>query len=337
MYPIIVEEFYNEPSLNMPANKGDTIESTIEIMNTRLFKMDCYKSTDLTGIAKKCDWFLHSDQIIKIQNTSTPKTIFLSNYKGYIAFPIFMEDVLPFLTSPFILIIASEDATFPTGCGEKRYNHFAQSQNDIKILLDNQNLIKIFVENLDTLHPKLIPLPLGGLTYCDGDVYPPDMLIQGPVDFSKKNDKCFCRHYTRDGDQWEYRRLVDTYCLKEWKNFVLYPDEDLTTGEFKQKLLESRFCICVHGGGHDPSPKAWYALLCGTIPIIEHSPLDAAYCRFPIVFVDRWTPDAITETKLSLWFEELRSYYEDPVKRQNVLNMLTIDYWWSEIMNQYVK
>ena len=32
----------------------------------------------------------------------------------------------------------------------------------------------------------------------------------------------------------------------------------------------------------DPSPKAWEAIIAGTIPIIEHSTLDDAYSQLPV-------------------------------------------------------
>ena len=49
------------------------------------------------------------------------------------------------------------------------------------------------------------------------------------------------------------------------------------------------FIACVHGAGIDPSPKAWEALLVGTIPIIQHSTLDNAYERLPVMFVNEWS------------------------------------------------
>lgn len=49
------------------------------------------------------------------------------------------------------------------------------------------------------------------------------------------------------------------------------------------------FIACIHGGGIDPSPKAWEALMVGTIPIIQHSTLDDAYSRLPVMFVHDWS------------------------------------------------
>ncbi len=45
---------------------------------------------------------------------------------------------------------------------------------------------------------------------------------------------------------------------------------------------------CVHGSGIEPSPKAWEAVLIGCIPIIQHSTLDDAYEKLPVVFIHEW-------------------------------------------------
>ncbi|CAK0819409.1 unnamed protein product [Prorocentrum cordatum] len=88
------------------------------------------------------------------------------------------------------------------------------------------------------------------------------------------------------------------------------------------------FVLCAHGGGLDPSPRAVQAIAAGAIPIIQHSPLDAAYSLLPVVFVDSWTAEALTVEKLRRWKEELLPYYDDPRLRIEVIKRLTMDYWW---------
>jgi hypothetical protein len=38
----------------------------------------------------------------------------------------------------------------------------------------------------------------------------------------------------------------------------------------------------------DPSPKAWEAIMVGSIPIIARSTLDDAYQHLPVAFVESW-------------------------------------------------
>ena len=84
--------------------------------------------------------------------------------------------------------------------------------------------------------------------------------------------------------------------------------------QFLLELSQVPFILCTHGGGLDPSPKAFEAMIVGTIPIIQHSTLDDAYRHFPVVFVDS-TVDLLRQNNtlelLSKWRDELGPYYEE--------------------------
>lgn len=300
-------------------------------MNTRLVKRPHYTAEQLTGIARLCDWFVFMRQLVRIKPTETPRTIFLSTYEADTGFPYFVTKILPMLTQPFVLVMASEDYTFPRGHLDKRHNFYTHFQHHVDTLLSHELVLRVFVENLDTLHPKLTPIPLGILPYQGWELYAP--LLKGiPVRYDGRKNWVYCCHRNRVGPQWEDRTRVVGYCMGPWSSFTKM-DMAVLPKDFRFNLLNSKFCICVHGGGVDPSPRAWEALLCGAIPILEHSPVDEAYSRFPVVYVDAWTPDAITPAKLETWLEELRPFYEDPVKRKEVLRMLSLQYWWDIIQS----
>lgn len=307
---------------------AQTVSTKVEIMSTRLIKKDIYEISDLTGLSQKCDWFISNEQILNIAKTDNPKVIFMTSYKGYAVLKYFLNSVLKTISNPFILIIASEDYTFPSGTGDKRWNMYTNLKNEIKTILDNEMLIHVFVENLDTPHEKMSPIPLG-LLFNDNRMI--DLSQRAHVDFSTRDIFCFFSHRLRIGPQWQDRTNTSEYCKKEWK-FVDYHDV-LPKREFIEKIKNSKFCICVHGGGYDPCPRFFEAILYGAIPIIEHSPLDPVFSKFPVVFVDKWRVDAISEEMLSEKLKELRSYYEDKEKRKEVLRLLTIDYWWGIISN----
>ena len=52
-----------------------------------------------------------------------------------------------------------------------------------------------------------------------------------------------------------------------------------------EALSRYNFTICVHGGGIDPSPRAWEAIMRGSIPIIRESPVAEAYRMLPVVII----------------------------------------------------
>lgn len=98
--------------------------------------------------------------------------------------------------------------------------------------------------------------------------------------------------------------------------------------DFMAALEAHAFMLCVEGGGLDPSPKAWSALLHGAIPIIRDSPLVPAYARLPDVVVADWHEGALCPAKLARWHAALRPWFDDPDARREVLHRLSGDYWW---------
>ena len=72
--------------------------------------------------------------------------------------------------------------------------------------------------------------------------------------------------------------------------------------------------------------------MCGSIPIIEHSPLDSAFERLPVVFIDSWQKDNINLQLLSKWENKLLPWYIEEEKRKKVLDMLSLQYWYDSIL-----
>jgi hypothetical protein len=70
---------------------------------------------------------------------------------------------------------------------------------------------------------------------------------------------------------------------------------------------------CTRGGGLDPSPKAWEALLLGSIPIIQRNTLIDGYEHFPVLLIDNWH-EFLTNPNINEFLEEhskkLAPYFE---------------------------
>lgn len=307
------------------------------IMCTRLPKLSMYRKEDLSGLAARCDWFINGRQLLNVTNTETPRTIFVTGFRGGQGINYLAMQLLPKLTQRFVLIVASEDHTFPYSKGDARCRAYVHSQYQIKLILESPLLVHVFVENLDEPnHPKMSPLPLGISDPCVPlDINDIDVL---KVDMSNKPVICFCAHRIRDDPiQWDDRRNVRTYSLPggPWANIVNYFDCEIPRPVFLKELKKAKFAICVHGGGYDPNPRFTEAILAGAIPIIQHSPLDGFTSKFPVVYIkDQWTPDALSPEFLNQEFERLRPFYEDTDKRREVLRMLTLDYWWDQIQTR---
>jgi hypothetical protein len=303
----------------------------MDVMSTRLVKREVYTANQLTGLAKRCDWFICGSCFVNITNTDFPDFIFLSAYRGCDSIKHFVT-YLPKLTNPFKVIIASEDCTFPNSIGDLRGKMYEECQLEIQQMLSSPLLIHCFVENLDDPHStRMSPIPLGLLN----STYKVNIRAD-PIDLDSKPLLCLCVHRNRVGPQWTDRKTAMELSKDKWSDFVEYVDADLTSAAHFQKISQAKFCLCIHGGGYDPCPRFFECILAGTIPIIQHSPLDAVFQRFPVVYIGDLSENSLSESFLLERLEALTPFYEDQEKRAEVLRMLTMDYWWNFINRIFV-
>ena len=298
------------------------------MLSTRLAK-SAASIKDLTGIAALCDIVILKDIILNPNQKPNPKTIFVSMYQE-ISFRIFIENILPMLHLPnkYVIILASEDATFPFGKGDRRPRMQREyTRQNAHLLINHPAIKRIFVENLDSnKYEKLYPLPLGVLPDCQTKI------IRN-VDFNSRKMKCFFCHRIRNGrGQWAERQKVYNRCINEWAEITTTYIDEIDHTEFVAELSSHIFTICVHGGGIDPSPRAWEAIMRGSIPIIRDSPLSKAYSQLPVVIIPTFNdPNAISIEKLEKWLSEFRHYYENPEARRKVCRRLSLKYWVNKI------
>jgi hypothetical protein len=319
----------------------------VQLMQTRLEKKLKYTAKDLEGsLAGQCDLFICGSQLLVLNATPRNQhalTVFISLFQAQTsaamaslleaneALTFFADNVLSTLAHPFVLIVGSEDVTFPNGTGDTRFASLPQPA--VQKILSSPLLIHTFVENLDTVDPaRFTPIPLGVLPW-DGVLpsYEEAMHMLAPALRGTRVFVCHRNH--RDGSQWNDRKQVQTLAETQWSAFSFAPSS-LTFSQFNEALCKSAFTVCAHGGGFDPSPRAWQALLCGSIPIIKRSPVDGAYAGLPVVFVDEWTADCITVEKLDAWQRELEMRFTDSRERAAVLHQLSLDYWWAKVLEK---
>jgi hypothetical protein len=135
--------------------------------------------------------------------------------------------------------------------------------------------------------------------------------------------KMLCAHRIRNGAQWEVRRNLTDLCIARFQEFSTILTDEISEGVFQQQVRRHPFVLCAQGGGLDPSPKAWFCIANGSIPIIKSSVLDDAYSQLPVAFVDDWTDDCLSLEKLLCWVDELRA---------QTVHRLSLDYWWRKIV-----
>lgn len=315
------------------------------------------------GIAAACDLaamvpcFYASSQILlpaeERQSKDWPRTIFVHTLQ----LPHFVESTLRFIENivtkdhKFVIVVAGYDATTPQSSLDSRYKALrgfggggGQFWNE---LLSNAHVAHVFLENHDMEHEKLSTLPSGivslGKSPEYGNVlmnlpddrrdFPPRDHIRSMLD---RPLSVLVSDRVRSGTgQWQERGEVVQMCEqnKEWcvRPAGFDNENGVSRDQFLRNLAEVPFVACPHGGGIDPSPKAWEALLLGTIPIIKRGHIDDAYSKFPVVFVDSWD-DLFKAEKpqelLEAWRKQLAPFFEeDSELRAKTLERLSISYW----------
>jgi len=278
-----------------------------EVWSTRLFPKgqgaDAYR---LTGLAARCDWVVLSDSAepvtyLRIRSGApiSPRTVFLSLRNPLPAIEYFACEVLPKISSPFILFSGSEDVTTPTQTDHRWKPYPPAIRAAIDSILAHPGLTVWWAENIDeAAHPKLQPMPLGLLPSNGGAA------MAEPFEFAPLISRplaVLCGHRIRQGPQWEPRRQVSALARDVWQDWTTLLNDPVEEPVFKRLLSRHAFVLCVEGGGLDPSPKAWLALLNGAIPIIRKSPTAAAYEDLPVIIIDDWKNDSITLDKLESW------------------------------------
>jgi hypothetical protein len=249
------------------------------------------------GIAATCDWALLVPCLFG-DVSRPPKTIFVHNYM----LSHFVESTLNFMdpTYRFVLVTAGTDMTVPRSI-DPRYRPmrgFSPSLdggNYFQTLVNSPKIIHWFAENHDLAHHKLSTLPTGMSTPTD-----PDDMSEFPSPESippilTRTLKVLVSDRVRSGTgTWALRAEVVDMCSQSSLcirpgNGTANMDGGIKRADYLRLLSTVPFVACVRGGGLDPSPKAWEAILLGTIPIIQHSVLDDGYERLPVVFIHEWT------------------------------------------------
>jgi len=214
-----------------------------------------------------------------------PKTIFvmvehLQNFHDHLL-PCFDEK------DRFVLIIGDGDLTTPRQM-DRRYSFkppagvfypTGPTKHSFKYStwlswLDDSRVVHLFVEHLDEKnHSKVSPIPTGlnpqefprNIMHLTVD----EMLEKFPSSPPRTRSlKIRFINRVRSGhSQWELRRLTKKACDTVWKHLCV--SSNVPGGAFFTEIAKYSFVICAHGGGLDPNPMAWSALMVGSIPIIQ--------------------------------------------------------------------
>lgn len=290
------------------------------ILNTRMV------DATTPSIAHWADWSL-TRYGFQGDLSNQPSIIFLKAVPECL--DLFLLHYLPLIqaSTRFVLVTGDADTTLPQQVDQRFPDYVASGlQRRLLKLTEDPRLLHWYAENLDTPLAGVTPIPLGYFNRDGHGIFQQIVTDAAPISIRKRPLKAFCAHYVRKGPQWDNRRKVTLLAKDNWREFVDV-HEEIPNHEFFSTLEKYPFVICVGGGGLDPSPKAWTALLAGAIPIIERNPTTAAYTDLPVAYVDSWEAQSLDAAKLQSWIEELHPHFTDPVRRRSVLERMSMASW----------
>ena len=261
-----------------------------------------------------------------------PKLIFVACKK----FTFFYTKIYPDIPKDhkYVLIIADEDTTVPRQIDVRYGKNTVLTMNMWDNIVNNTQILHIFVSHLDIpKSDRYSPIPVGfnSEEHLNGDI---DTLLLEKVNTDIMSRplkiKGCCR--IRSGPQWNDRKLVRDLSKTSWSAFSEW--SSIPKLNFFKKIQQYSFLFCPHGGGIEPNPKVFSAIYCCTIPIIKRFVnCEILYEGLPVVIIEDWNKNNITLEKLELWREELKPYFYDENKRNEVLKKLTSEYWLEYIEN----
>jgi hypothetical protein len=296
-----------------------------------------------SGFASRCDWVVGSrpghwrqipDNSFWGDVEKMPRTIFVQVEQAQ----RFNDNILPCLDSSarIALITGDHDATLPQQV-DKRYAPYLHRDAWNSWLRDDR-IMHMFIEHLDeeTQNPKVTPIPLGlnPLEFPGNNVdyHDPQNISAPAFDLLERPLRAWRTDRCRSGDgQWQERALVRSLCVTAWARFCESALKEIPMDQFFKTTSTYPFLLCVHGGGLDPNPKAWEALMAGTIPIIRRFPGDEIYCGLPVVRVLEWNNNTLDGERMESWRRQLAPHFLEKDKRKIVVEQLMAEHWWSKV------
>ena len=152
---------------------------------------------------------------------------------------------------------------------------------------ESPNILHVFSENHNMNHSRYSTLPCG---FPHNPTNNPNLLERSiarhrnpDIPFDERPIRVLVSDNVRGGPWYQDRILAREYCVNVSSSFCstrldldlpnhgkgLSPTE-ISHAKFVWSVQNSQFVLCTHGGGLDPSPKAWESIYLGSIPIIQH-------------------------------------------------------------------
>ena len=245
-------------------------------------------------------------------------TVFVADW--YLAW--FYKTIHPLIKHPYILVSGDSDGMHPWW--------------DERPLLYDPKIAAWFTKNLTLNHHPKCRIWSHGPTLAQWRWHAPSSLdpaTNAPI----SNFEYFSKLCKKTHDKVDYplvylRVSLDNHPIRkdilhffQDKDFCYSPPPGVSRVEYWDSLVQLQFVLAPRGIGVDTC-RAWEAIALGTIPIVQHSLVDAAYEGTPMALVHSWgevTPEFLQAQKTKID----KGIQEGSLK----LDKLYFAYWANEI------
>jgi hypothetical protein len=198
----------------------------------------------------------------------------------------FIQNYLPSVKFPFVLLSGDSDTTVPQDVRE-----------DAQQILQHPLLIKWYSQNCVEPQEKLCQLPIGldFHTLARGPYsWGPQQSLESQMQDIKnlksfnavKVSKCYANFQFLMNTRYAGDRHLAIQQIP--RNLVFYEPRQTTRINCWKNIIQYKYVISPHGNGLD-CHRTWEALFLGCIPIVKTSPLDSMFQGLPILIVQNWT------------------------------------------------
>lgn len=218
----------------------------------------------------KCKSYIDIDNFPEIGVDNPPvvyaNSSLINKHKPALIESKFLGKLKHFL-NPFNLILHNSD------------QEFNSSHLD---LLEIPNLNKVFSRNVNIVHDRVIPLPIGVANNCWK--YGDSSIIEDLVPKENKTKELYF-NFTVEGGVRDVKRPG---CYKALTELGVEWLEEVPFGQYIEQLNDYKLIASPEGNGID-CHRTWEALYTKTVPIVDRNVTTEFYSKlFPIYIVDDW-------------------------------------------------
>lgn len=198
------------------------------------------------------------------------------------------------------------------------HNHDYGVPGKFKKYLNDDKLYVWFSQNVEEVHEKLIPIPIGlsnmhwNFDHSKNNICKLSLIQAKIGKFSERPPKLLYINFCINTNLDARFSVLDLFIKK---GYVL--SEPVPYKIFLSDMAKHKFTLSPKGNGLD-CHRTWEALYVGSIPIVKKSAMDPVFDLLPVLILDDW--DVINDDFLFLKYEEIK-------KKPFLKEKLYFKYW----------